>query len=210
MANNYDPVARYYDFLSQLVFGKTEINAQVEMLDQVRPGDKLLIVGGGTGWILEKLAAVFPDGLEITYVESSRVMMALAKKRKIGRLSVSFVTQPIEQYVTGERFDCILTGFLFDNFSQELAERIVRNLDVLLVDGGYWLFAELHYSSEGGKWWHGMLLWSMYWAARWICRVEADRLPDMDACFGAVGYEVVRRSFYYRGFIMGVVYRKRL
>lgn len=206
--NNYDPVARYYDFLTQLVFGKTEINAQVEMLDRVRPGDKLLIVGGGTGWILEKLAGMGFDGLRIVYVESSQVMMAMAQKRDIGTLDVSFVQLPVEQFFTDDRFDCILTGFLFDNFSQELAERVVRNLDLLLVDGGYWLFAELHYPQKGGKRWHGLLLRSMYWAARWICRVEADRLPDVEGVFAGLGYEVIQRRFYYQGFIQGVVYRK--
>jgi ubiquinone/menaquinone biosynthesis C-methylase UbiE len=206
--NNYDPVARYYDFLSQLVFGRTEIDAQVELLDRVRPGDKLLIVGGGTGWILEKLAAIYPDGLQITYVESSRVMMALARKREWAGHSVSFVQLPIEQFVTDERFDCILTGFLFDNFRQEQAEQTVRGLDGLLLGGGYWLFADLHYPPKGGTWWQGLLLRSMYWAARWICRVEANRLPDMEVCFEAVGYKVMRRAFYYQGFIQAVVYKK--
>src|ERR1700744_2744369 len=154
MTNNYDPVARYYDFLSQLVFGKTEINAEVEMLDKGRPGDRLLIVGGGTGWILEKLARMGLDGLHITYVECSRVMMAMARKRAVGALDVSFIQLPIEQYVTDERFDCILTGFLFDNFSQDFAERVVRNLDFLLSTGGHWLFAELYYPPKGGKRWH--------------------------------------------------------
>ena len=208
MVNNYDPVARYYDLLSRLVFGRTEIDAQVEMLDHVRPGDKVLIVGGGTGWILEKLAALYPDGLHITYVESSRAMMRLARKRKRGGHSVSFVELPIEQFVSDERFDCILTGFLFDNFRQEHAEAIVRNLDTVLVAGGYWFNADFHYTPKGSAWWQWLLLHSMYWVVRWICRVEADRLPDMEVCFGTVGYEVVRRSFYYQGFIQSVIYRK--
>jgi ubiquinone/menaquinone biosynthesis C-methylase UbiE len=208
MPNNYDPVARYYDFLSQLVFGRTEIDAQVEMLDQVRPGDKLLIVGGGTGWILEKLAALFPEGLQITYVECSQVMMALARKRNWGSHCVSFVQLPIEEFTTDERFDCILTGFLFDNFRQENAEQIVRGLDAVLVAGGHWLFADLYYPPRGGRWWQGLLLRSMYWAARLICRVEANRLPDMEVCFEAVGYFAARRAFYYQGFIQSVVYKK--
>lgn len=208
MANNYDPVARYYDLLSRLVFGQTEIDAQVGLLDQVKPGDKLLIIGGGTGWILEKLAAMCPKGLEITYVESSRAMMALARKRKWGGLSVTFVQQPIEQFVTDERFDFILTGFFFDNFYQEHAEAIVRSLDNVLVRGGYWLNADFYYPPKGGSWWHGLLLRTMYWLVRWICRVEANRLPDMEGCFEMLGYPIVRRAFYYQGFIRAEVYRK--
>jgi len=209
MSNNYDPVARYYDPLSRLVFGHTEIEAQVDMLDQVKPGDHLLIIGGGTGWILEKLAAIYPDGLHITYVEPSRVMMALARKRNWGGHSVFFVQQPIEHFVTTGRFDCILTGFLFDNFHQEHAETIVHSLDNVLHPGGSWLNADFYYPPRGGSWWHGALLYAMYLAARWICRVEANRLPDVEACFETLGYTVARRAFYYQGFIQAVIYRKR-
>lgn len=208
MPNNYDPVARYYDFLSQLVFGQTEIDAQVGMLDLVRPGDRLLIIGGGTGWIFEKIAALCPPGLSITYVEPSRVMMALARKRRCGGNRVSFVQLPVEQFVTDERFDCILTGFLFDNFRQERAAQIVRGLDRSLAAGGHWLFADLHYPRTGGSWWQGLLLRSMYCSARWICRVEANELPDMEVCFADVGYVLVRRAFYYRGFIESMIYKK--
>ena len=208
MQNNYDPVAGYYDLLSQLVFGKTEINAQVEMLRFVFPGNRLLIVGGGTGWILEKIAAVHPGGLEITYVEPAGRMMARARKRDWGKNKVSFVQLPVEEFGGDGVYDCILTGFLFDNFYQEHAESIVRGLDRLLAPGGYWLFADLFYPRKGGSWWQGLLLRSMYWAARWICRVEANELPDMDAAFAGVGYEVICGSSYYQGFIRSVVYRK--
>jgi len=209
MSNNYDPVARYYDFLSRVVFGRTEIDAQVEMLRYVRPGDRLLIVGGGTGWILEKIVDCGISGLQITYVEPSRVMMRRARRRHRGDNAVSFVQLPVEQFSNGERFDCILTGFVFDNFTQEHSEEIVRALDGLLVAGGHWLYADLYYyPGKGGSWWHGLMLRSMYWTARLVCKVEANCLPDMEGCFAQVGYTVICRASYYQGFIQSIVYRK--
>ena len=208
MQNNYNPVAGYYDLLIQLIFGKTEVNAQVDMVPFVFPGNRVLIVGGGTGWILEKLAAVYPSGLEITYVEPSGRMMSRARKRNWGRNAVTFVERPVEEFVGEGRYDCILTGFLFDNFYQEHAAAVVTSLDGLLRDGGYWLFTDYYYPRRGGAWWHGLLLRSMYWAARWICRVEANELPDMKMIFSTAGYRVIFSKFYYRGFIQSLVYRK--
>jgi hypothetical protein len=209
MSNNYDPVARYYDFLSRVVFGRTEIDAQVEMLRYVRPGDRLLIVGGGTGWILEKIVDCCASDLQITYVEPSRVMMRQARRRHRGDNAVSFVQLPVEQFSTGERFDCILTGFVFDNFTQDHSAAIVRSLDALLVAGGHWLYADLYYyPGKGGSWWHGLMLRSMYWTARWICKVEANCLPDMEGCFAQVGYTMLSRASYYQGFIQSIVYQK--
>src|ERR1700761_5576970 len=114
MVNNYDSVARYYDGLSRLVFGRTEIDAQLGLLRYVKPGDRLLIVGGGTGWILEDMGRIFPEGVSITYVEPSGQMMAIARRRNWGKSVVRFVQMPIEEFATFERYDCILTGFVFD------------------------------------------------------------------------------------------------
>src|SRR5580692_1554130 len=105
MPNNYDPIAGSYAFLSRLVFGQAEVNAQVELLRYIGPGSRVLIVGGGTGWILEKLAAIHPSGLRITYVESSANMIALTKKRDWRQNEAQLVQLPIEQFVTEERYD---------------------------------------------------------------------------------------------------------
>ena len=209
MSNNYDPVARYYDFLSWLVFGQAEINAQVELLGYLAPGSRLLIVGGGTGWILEKIAAVHSSGLHITYVESSPRMMELSRKRNCGHNSVEFVLLPIEEFVAPSPFDCILTGFVFDNFSADKARTVVRQLGLLLREGGHWLYADFYLPKRKRKLWKAVLLRAMYIAARIICRVEASKLPDMEAIFGEAGYTSVYASWHYSKFIQSVVYRKK-
>jgi len=206
--NNYDPIARYYDFLSRLFFGRTEIEAQVELLAFASPGSRMLIVGGGTGWILEEIADRYPAGLRITYVESSGEMMRLAKRRRVGTSVVSFVEVPIEEFVTEERYDCILTGFLFDNFSAGLAARVIRWLCPMLEGDGCWLFADFYYRRRESRFWQGLMLRVMYFSARLICKVDARELPDMDSLFVQAGFTPVHISWYYRGFIKAVAYRR--
>ncbi len=205
MANNYDPIAKHYDLLSWLFFGRTEINAQLELLAYVKPGSSLLIVGGGTGWILDELASRYPEGLCVTYVEPSGKMMALSQKRNLGGNKVRFVQLPIEQFVTEERYDCILTGFVFDNFSHEKAARVIGLLHPLLTEGGHWLYADFHCPPRKGKLWQRMLLRTMYFSARLICKVEANDLPDAEALFAAEGFGVVTSSYRYGGFIKSIV-----
>jgi SAM-dependent methyltransferase len=206
--NNYDPIARYYDFLSRLFFGRSEILAQVELFGYVAAGSRMLIVGGGTGWILEEIADRYPAGLRITYVESSGEMMRLARRRRVGASLVSFVELPIEEFVTAERYDCILTGFLFDNFSVLVAERVVGLLSPMLELDGSWLFADFYYRRRESRFWQGLLLRVMYFSARLICKVDARELPDMDGLFEQAGFVPVRVSWYYRGFIKAVAYRR--
>lgn len=211
MSNNYDPIARYYDFLHHLFFGQSEVNAQVELLDYVRTGDHLLIAGGGTGWILDKIPALYPAGLRITYVESSAKMMEMSKARNCRQNVVTFITADVAEWAAGAaggQFDCILTGFFFDNFTEEQSERIVGLLTPLLKDRGYWLFTDFYYPKKRGKLWQAILLKTMYISARLICRVEAKRLPDMDRILPAAGYRALFTSYHYQRFIRSVVYQK--
>jgi ubiquinone/menaquinone biosynthesis C-methylase UbiE len=208
VGNNYDRIANYYDRIHHLFFGQAEIVAQVELLDYVRPGDRLLIVGGGTGWILERIAAVFPSGLTITYIESSVRMMELTKARNWGGNDVTFVSGVVEDWVSGEgEFDCILTGFFFDNFPEEHAVRIVEQLSGCLREGGCWLEADFYYARRRGKLWQAVLLWLMYVSARLICGVEAKWLPDMERIFTERGFRLEWGGFHYQRLIRSTVYR---
>jgi ubiquinone/menaquinone biosynthesis C-methylase UbiE len=191
-----------------LFYGQSETNAQVEQLEWVHSGDRLLIVGGGTGWILEKIAALFPAGLEITYIESSLRMMELTKKRNWAQNKVDFFTGSIQEWRGTGEFDCILTGFFFDNFKEADASRIVEQLTGHLEKGGFWLETDFYYPRGRGKLWQAVLLRAMYVSARLICGVEAKRLPDMEWIFSAQGYRVQRTSFHYQRFIRSVAYRK--
>ncbi len=182
--------------------------AQVELLGYVAAGSRMLIVGGGTGWILEEIADRYPAGLRITYVESSGEMMRLARRRRVGASVVSFVELPIEEFVTDERYDCILTGFLFDNFSAGMAARVIRWLCPLLEAEGCWLFADFYYRRRESRFWQGLMLRVMYFSARLICKVDARELPDMDGLFAQAGFAPVRVCWYYRGFIKAVAYRR--
>ncbi|HEY2583916.1 MAG TPA: methyltransferase domain-containing protein, partial [Mucilaginibacter sp.] len=96
MAANYNNSAWFYDKLSGMVYGRALINAQVYLLQYIPEGAHVLIVGGGTGWILEEITKIHPSGLQITYVEIAADMIALSKKRNTGNNKVVFINEAIE------------------------------------------------------------------------------------------------------------------
>ena len=98
MKNNYDRIARYYDTLSRLVFFRSQIKAQTDQLQVIPPGSRILIVGGGTGWILEEIAKVQASGLSITYVEISEEMLRLSKERGVKDIEVIFIHASAEGF----------------------------------------------------------------------------------------------------------------
>src|ERR1700744_988834 len=114
MAANYNNSVLFDYALSRMVYGRALVNAQVWLLQFVPKNANILIVGGGTGWILEQLTRLHPDGLTITYVEVSANMIALSKKRIPGYNEVIFVNNAVENVVLPAGFDVVITPFLFD------------------------------------------------------------------------------------------------
>src|SRR4030095_11660636 len=119
MRNDYNNIAGYYDRLSRLVFQRSIIKAHQYLIDFIADNNKILLVGGGTGWILGEIAKLKRKNISLVYVEKSSKMIELSKKRKHENLAVEFVHSGIEGYTTDEHFDVVLTPFLFDNFIEK-------------------------------------------------------------------------------------------
>ncbi|WP_222536340.1 class I SAM-dependent methyltransferase [Pedobacter polysacchareus] len=218
MKNNYDKIARYYDRLSRLVFFKSQVNAQIDQLHYLPEKGRVLIVGGGTGWILEAIAKVVPEGLHLVYVEISAKMMALSKERAVAGNTVDFVNLGIEDFYTNQPFDVICTPFLFDNFSEESAVMVFHHLDSMLRKGGLWFHTDFDLvvnkggnddrKPDVGDWWKTVFLALMYRFFKLIAQVEASKLINMRPYFEAADYQVLEQKHYYRKFIQSLVLEK--
>ncbi|KAA5534822.1 class I SAM-dependent methyltransferase [Taibaiella lutea] len=208
LTNNFDIVAPVYDRLSRLVFGRAQMNAQIHPLKNIPPDSHVLIVGGGTGWILESISRQYNSGLKITYVEISGKMIKLAKTADTGDNLVEFVHAAIEGYQTELKFDAILTPFLFCNFLQGTTALVFNKLHSFLKPKGLWLIADFTVNEGKGKWWKSLLTKSMYLFFKLFGIVEGNALTNMQPVFFAHQYVLKEETFYYRGFIQSAVYIK--
>lgn len=205
MAANYNNSAWFYDRLSALVYGRVLINAQAWLLKFLKHGDKILLVGGGTGRILEEIAKTHPSGLKIIYVEIAPKMVELSRKRNYGSNEVIFITDAVENVNLSDDFDVVFTPFLFDNFAEENFQKLFAHIHQRLKCGGLWLNTDFQLT---GKWWQHVLLRSMFIFFRLICRIEGNRLPDIKKCFADHGYEPIDQKTFYGEFILSSVYRR--
>ena len=205
MAANYNNAAWFYDSLSRVVYGKALVEAQVYLLQYVQPGSSILIIGGGTGWILEEIARIHPTGLQITYVEASAQMMAISRKRNAGTNPVNYINDAIENVNGLPNFDAIITPFLFDNFTPKKLEAVFTHIHPLLKNNGLWLNADFQLT---GKWWQNILLKSMLLFFKLLCGVESTKLPDFEKLFMQYGYQVVYSKTFFGEFVVSKAYRK--
>ena len=205
MKRGYDNIAFFYDRLARLVYGRALVSAQRFLIQAIPPGAKVLIIGGGTGWILEEIAKVQPAGLVITYVDSSPKMIALARSRNAGGNIVHFIDLPVESITADGHYDIILTPFLFDNFIEEQMQQVFIALHQRLKYGGKWLYADF---KDNGQLWQKMMLRIMYAFFRLTCGIAASKLPDVAVQFGRYGYKAGRKQQLLRGFIIATVYSR--
>jgi ubiquinone/menaquinone biosynthesis C-methylase UbiE len=204
MAANYNNSAWFYDRLSGLVYGKALVNAQTWLLPFIPAGSTILIVGGGTGRILEEIGKT-RSGLDITYVEIAANMMRLSKKKEPGNNTVIFINEAIENVSPGKIFDVVITPFLFDNFTEQNLQKIFGHIHEALKPKGLWLNTDFQLT---GKWRQGILLKSMFLFFRLVCGIEAKKLPDISGCFLKYGYTVIESDTLLGNFILSTVYKK--
>lgn len=208
MANDYNNIAGVYDTLSRIVYQKSIVHAQVSLLPFIQAGDKILLVGGGTGWILEEIAKLQKINTRVIYVEKSAAMIRLAKKRKLPGVDVEFIEAAIEDYNNTEKFNVVFTPFLFDNFREEKIADVFEKLNSMLLTEGFWLYADFINHQQDKKRWQQFLLKTMYLFFRITTKIEAQELIDMRPYF-KTGFELVTQQMFYHQFIQAVAFRKK-
>ena len=139
MANDYNSIAKFYDTLSRMVFQRSIVKAQQYLIGFISDNDKVLLIGGGTGWILEEISKMKKQNISITYVEKSSAMINLSSKRNYTSVHVEFINKAVEEYDAPGKFDIIITPFLFDNFLTDKIKVVFAKLDSMMKQNGIWL-----------------------------------------------------------------------
>ncbi|MCW3108892.1 MAG: hypothetical protein JWQ09_3398 [Segetibacter sp.] len=207
MKGNYNNVATFYDRLSRFIFGDAIVNAQKLLVQSIDANSTILIIGGGTGWILEEIAKKHSEGLHITYVEISEKMIALSKKRDFGSNKVIFINKSIQDIQINQRFDIVITPFLLDNFSTGTTNIVFGKVHQCLLPDGLWLFADFQLTKDT-HFWQKTLLKTMYFFFKFLCGIEANRLPDTNTLFEKYQYKKLSSKSFFKNFICSLVYKK--
>ena len=182
------------------------INAQQYLLNAIPASARILIAGGGTGWILEELTKIHPSGLTIDYIDASQKMISLAKKRNAGNNQVTFITAPVQDISYGPKgYDVVLTPFLFDNFTDSTLQKIFPIIDQRLSREGIWLYCDFE---DTGIFQQKVLLKIMYIFFRLCCGIEASQLPDIASCFSKYQYKITGQKTYRKGFVVATIYNR--
>lgn len=200
--NDFDGIAKWYDGLAKLVFGSEILVAQCHFLEELPEQGSILIIGGGSGLILEELFRVRPR-IKIDYVEASSKMLALAENRIPQSANIQFI-HGTEADIPTNNYDGIITNFFLDVFKEDRLVEILQRLEIKLKKDGVWLCTDFQ---KTGKFIQDLLLKIMHVFFRLVSNLESNTLLDFEPEFHKLNCRSIKDRSFYFGMIKAAVYR---
>lgn len=194
---NFDGVAAIYDTLSNVVFGRSMVRSQTFYLRDIPSGAKVLIIGGGTGWLLKELLVV-NSTCSIWYIEASAKMLELTKERISKSSNAIHLIHGTEDSIPpGIKFDAVITHFYLDLFSQISCNQVIQKISRSMHVKSMWLVTDF----INKTWWQNILLFVMYKFFRLTSHIEASNLPAWQQLLKTNGFIEDKSNFFFWKFI---------
>ncbi len=202
--NSFDKIAFIYDLLARLVFGSSIVRSQKYFLRGVPEHSNVLILGGGTGWLLAELLKLKPN-CRVWYIEASSKMIAMTKERTKNNPKVYFIHATEPAIPSSLKFDAVITNFYLDLFTEATLTDVVNSIQTSIKSGGLWIATDFIASK---KWWQSPLLKIMYAFFHLVCSIEPKQLPKWGKAIQGSSMTKLKSSFFYYGFIESVLFTK--
>ncbi|MEZ4650483.1 MAG: class I SAM-dependent methyltransferase [Candidatus Eisenbacteria bacterium] len=188
------------------VFGNSLRDAQRHYLHRVKPQAHVLVIGGGSGWFLERLleetSCARVDALDISAAMLSRSEERIRRNAPDALARVRFLEGGVDLIPEGAKYDVVCTHFFLDLFRDERLRTVVPRVSAHLAEGGVW--HDTDFQTAPGKMrgaYSRVLLSLMYTFFRASCSIEADRLPGFDAAFAHAGMETTESALFHGGMV---------
>ncbi|MFT6971798.1 MAG: phospholipid N-methyltransferase [Roseivirga sp.] len=203
MKNNFNLIAPVYDALAKVVFGKKLKQAQCHFLQLIPKDSNVLILGGGTGWILDE---IFKTGFRgsVTYVEASAEMIKRTEKRLRPSWKVALICGD-EKAIPEEIYDVLITNFFLDVFSADHLNKVMNQLAEQLSLQGLWFCTDFRHTNRLK---HKLIIWSMLLFFRFSAQLESKVLLDFQSYFRAFPFDQIQHKEFSKGLIFSDVYQK--
>jgi SAM-dependent methyltransferase len=196
---NCDGIARYYERLERLSFGKSLEKTRFTFLGETHASHRAILCGGGDGRFLARLLCANPR-VEVDFVDLSPKMVEVASRRiaPMGasfRDRVRFRTADVREFQPRpEGYDLIVTNFFLDCFSELELAKVVARLASSATPHALWILSDFR-EADGvlGRLWTGAVIRSLYAAFRMTTGLRVTSLPDYSSALARRGY-LLRRE----------------
>lgn len=196
MTNNFNFIAPFYDVLSALVFGKSLIESQTYFFSEVKESETVLILGGGTGKLLEAL----PKCKQVHFLDLSEKMIDHAKKRD-SKTTVNFILADFLDHDFESTYDVIICPFFLDCFDEKNLKRVLGKVKALLNQDGRLIVTDFQKTKR-----NGFLLKGMHLFFRVFTSLQSRDIKNIHLEIVLVGFNSSKKTFFHQNMIFSRLY----
>jgi tRNA (cmo5U34)-methyltransferase len=200
---SFDGIGPFYDFLASVAFMGRIRKSQRYFLKRLPPAKSVLVLGGGSGWILEDIVRDIKP-ITICYVEASAWMLQKARSRQVAS-EVTYI-HGTENEVPGDQpFDLVITNFFLDMFDENGVSSVAERVHDHLSTNGVWMVTDFTCRNT----FHRALLYIMY---RFFSITTGLQQRSLSAWYNTVsgsGFRCTQEASFFGGFIRACVFKRR-
>lgn len=210
MSKGFDNVAKFYDLMATLVFGKQLKNAQLHFVSKIPTNSRIFIIGGGTGWLLKAILERV-EVKEVIYIDASQKMLDLTYQKNYQNPQFSKVKlihgteKNIKDYT---QIDFLITPFILDVFTPDILPNVVKDLSSILSHTGTWLLVDFD-AQHTKKGISKLLIQIMYWFFTITCSIPAKKLEDFEKHIVNNNWDRKKAKYFYFDMVKAVKFIKK-
>lgn len=213
VGKGFDRLAAVYDLLVKIVFGRSLYRAQCAQLAHLPQGAELLLIGGGTGWLLKPLCEQAKPA-RISYVDASAHMIARAKafvQKEIPQWEahIQFIQGTQEDIPAIKSYEVIITPFFLDLFSEKDLPGVFQKLNASLDPEGYWYLIDFQVPKQRNKLFAKALIWLMYRFFRLFTGMSGTQLIDPTPYFQKHQFDLRHEKLFYGKMVKSQMWEKK-
>lgn len=200
MKFKFDTIAKYYNFLEILAFGRILYGTRIYLLNRTSNPFNILLVGEGTGCFSRYLVNCYPKS-SITILDSSNRMIKIMRgQNQISKVqNITILQQDYFKYTPEIKYDLVFTNFFLDCFKSSDILEIVGKIRLMLNETGEWQdvdFTMPHKKNLLNYKYNQLIFKVLYNSFRLICKIESVSIKDLDLNYQKLGFILDRQIVY--------------
>lgn len=208
----FDRITFIYDAIARIASFNWINKSQHSFLSVLSSQSTCLILGGGTGYFLQRLLEQNKI-IHIVYVDASQKMIEYAHKRIAKKLPdelhrVVFLCKDVEVFEFNT-YDVIVCNYFLDLFEETYVDRLVGKFKNSLNKEGLLYITDFTIPASNSiiKWSTKKGLKILYWFFKWTTSLSNNRLADIESIVLKHNFVRLQNKYFLNGILKCSVYR---